>query len=237
MLKLLLISKCAYTPKMAGVIPLVCTGHLRHISKTQTHNFAQLDAEMPLTKRPTQTAQSLLKVKPQHLTVSKTKHKSNKVKQRSRSKYTIKQKARYYLHKKNRFLNIGQLTRWYETFKMAQPEKFCLVTISKTKNNTHGSVSSLFGSAKSLWATSGGVYSNKINGRRKTRYVQRMVYKSIVDKILALGLQFLIVHCKGTFISKRFIFKTFSKNFKVLLIKDITGIAHNGCRPPKIRRV
>lgn len=157
-------------------------------------------------------------------------------KKRSHYKHNVKQGIINFLSKRRR-RNAQRFKNWYETFKIAQPDKFCLVTINKTKNNTHGIISNLFGSSKTLWSTSGGVYTNKINGRRKTRFVQRAVYTNIIRKLFALGLQFLIIHCKGSFINKRFIFKTFSKNLKVILIKDVTGIPHNGCRPPKVRRV
>lgn len=170
--------------------------------------------------------------------ITNTRLKSNKniLKKRYYEKLNVKQKIVRFLYKRRR-KNLKRFKMMYETFKAAQPEKFGLVTINKTKNNTHGVISSLFGSCQTLWSTSGGVYANKVDGRRKTRYVQRAVYQNINAKLLSLGLQFLIIHCKGTFMNKRFIFKMFSKNLKVLLIKDITGIPHNGCRPPKIRRV
>lgn len=193
-----------------------------------------------LTTGTAKTTKSVLTFTKSHQSIvfsQKSKRKARFNKKPLLSANRIKLKARLFLQKKNRFFNTGQFIRGYGVLKTAQPEKFCQVVINKTKNNTHCIVNSLFGPSKTLWSTSGGVYCNKINGRRKTRYVQRMVYKNMIDKILALGLQFLIIHCKGTFISKRFIFKTFSKNLKVLLIKDITGTAHNGCRPPKIRRV
>lgn len=138
---------------------------------------------------------------------------------------------------RTKFKDSNLLKKWYSNLKTIQPEKFCVVIIKKTKNNTHCVINNLFGPLKTLWSTSGGVYCNKVNGRRKTRIVQRTVYKKVIDKILALGLQFLIIHYKGTTISKRFLFKWFSKHLTVLLIKDTTGVAHNGCRPPKIRRV
>ena len=136
---------------------------------------------------------------------------------------------------KKKFLN--KLSRWYENLKNAQPEQFALVFVQKTKNNIHGVISTLFGTRKTLWSTSGGVYSNKINGRRKTRNVQRTVLNHLIDRTVALGVKYLVIQCWGTFISKRAIYQTFSKRLIVLLLKDITSTPHNGCRPRKARRL
>ena len=134
-------------------------------------------------------------------------------------------------------LRKKKLKEWIDSLKQARPEKFCLVHIQKTKNNTHCVISNLFGIQKTLWSTCGGIHSNKVKGRRKTRYVQRMVYKSAIEKILALGLEYLVIHCKGTIVSKRYILKTFNQYFTIVLFKDLTCISHNGCRPSKMRRI
>ena len=137
--------------------------------------------------------------------------------------------------KKKKKFKKQQIILWINSLKKAQPEKFCLVHINKTKNNTHCIISNLFGRQKTLWSTSGGTQDNKVNGRRKTRYIQRMVAKSAIEKLLGLGLNFLVLHCKGTIISKRYILKTFSEHFTIILFKDLTSIPHNGCRPSKMR--
>lgn len=123
--------------------------------------------------------------------------------------------------------------------KTLEPAKFCLVIINKTKNNSHCVLTNLFGKQKTLWSISGGQIKNghKANGRRKTRYVQRMIYNSACAKILGLGFSYLVIHVKGTFVSKHYIFKTFSENLKIILLKDNSSVAHNGCRPSKKRRV
>jgi ribosomal protein S11 len=246
----LYISQYDYKPALTIIKdqPTVSLYHqVRNISKIHKEKLKRPRVSVDkakttlLTTGTTKTTESVLKFTKSHHSILFSQKPKGKVRFNKKlilaRTNRIKLKARLFLQKKKRFFNAGQFIRGYDVLKTTQPEKFCQVVINKTKNNTHCIVNSLFGPSKTLWSTSGGVYCNKINGRRKTRYVQRMVYKNIIDKILALGLQFLIIHCKGTFISKRFIFKTFSKNLKVLLIKDITGTAHNGCRPPKIRRV
>nr|AOC61550.1 ribosomal protein S11 [Gloeotilopsis planctonica] len=116
------------------------------------------------------------------------------------------------------------------------PLLFGLICISSTKNNTHASISNLFGETKTKWSISAG-HLKLQGGRRKTRLSQRMVYKSCLEKALSFGYKYAVIHCKGTRGSKVRIFRFFGNSLSVLLIKDTTGAAHNGCRPPKIRRV
>jgi small subunit ribosomal protein S11 len=113
---------------------------------------------------------------------------------------------------------------------------FGLISISSTKNNTHATISNLFGEKKTKWSISAGQLKLQ-GGRRKTRLSQRMVYKSCLEKALSFGYKYTVIHCKGTRGSKVRIFRFFGNSLSVLLIKDTTGAAHNGCRPPKIRRV
>jgi small subunit ribosomal protein S11 len=113
---------------------------------------------------------------------------------------------------------------------------FCLISINRTKNNTHAIISNLFGENKTKWSISAGQFKLP-GGRRKTRLSQRMVYKSCLEKALSFGYKFTVIHCRGTRGSKARIFRFFGDSLSVLLIKDTTGAAHNGCRPPKVRRV
>nr|AOC61508.1 ribosomal protein S11 [Rhexinema sarcinoideum] len=113
---------------------------------------------------------------------------------------------------------------------------FGLISLCSTKNNTHATISNLFGEKKTKWSISAGQLKLQ-GGRRKTRLSQRMIYKSCLEKALSFGYKYTVIHCKGTRGSKVRIFRFFGNSLSVLLIKDTTGAAHNGCRPPKIRRV
>lgn len=113
---------------------------------------------------------------------------------------------------------------------------FCLINIRRTKNNTHALISSLFGKNKTKWSISAGCFKLP-GGRRKTRFAQRTVYKSCLEKALSYGYKYAIIHCKGTRGSKVRTFQFFGNNLRILMIKDTTGSIHNGCRPPKQRRV
>lgn len=117
--------------------------------------------------------------------------------------------------------------------------EFCCLHFKKTKNNAYCVISQLFGRQKTLWRISGGMVhaQSKTNGRRKTRFTQRMIFKAALEKLLSMGFKYLVIHCSGTTISKRYIFRNFYKRFKIVLLKDKTGNAHNGCRAPNVRRV
>lgn len=119
---------------------------------------------------------------------------------------------------------------------VAPPNLFCLISLKRTKNNTHAIISNLFGENKTLWSISAGQFKLP-GGRRKTRLSQRMVYKSCLEKALSFGYKYTVIHCRGTRGSKVRIFRFFGEALSVLLVKDTTATAHNGCRPPKMRRV
>ena len=138
-------------------------------------------------------------------------------------------------------LGKNQLRRKTKLATLAQqnfPGTFCTLSVVRSKNNTHCSISNLFGRQKTLWSYRGGqVNPGGPTGRRKTRYTQRNVFKAAVEKLLGFGFKNLVVFVKGHTVSKRYIFKNFTKRFKIVLFKDFTGVCHNGCRPPKVRRV
>lgn len=111
-----------------------------------------------------------------------------------------------------------------------------MVHINKTKGNVHCVVTSMFGKRKTLWSVSGGRVGRQ-GSRRKTRYTQRVLYGAAIEKILGLGFQYLVLHCRGAIASKRYILRAFSEKFTVLVVKDLTNIAHNGSKPANRRRV
>lgn len=116
------------------------------------------------------------------------------------------------------------------------PNHFCLITIKRTKNNTHATISNLIGEIKTKCHISAGQLKLP-GGRRKTRLSQRLIYKSSIEKAKSFGYKYTVIHCKGNRGSKVRIFRDFGNSLTVLLIKDTTGAAHNGCRPRKVRRV
>lgn len=117
------------------------------------------------------------------------------------------------------------------------PEEFCLVNFKKTKNNGHLTISRLFGNQETLATLSAGRSSvTAPNGRRKTRWSQRLLFQRAFEKLAALGAHFLVCHVRGPTVSKRYLYKHLSRRFKFVILKDVTGLPHNGCRQPSLRR-
>ena len=125
----------------------------------------------------------------------------------------------------------------YQNQGRVSPEEFCLVSFKKTKNNAHLNLSRPFGDRRSLVTFSAGRGSlAPANGRRKTRWSQRLLFQRAFEKLVALGFTYLIFHVSGPTVSKRYLYKHYGRRFKLVLVKDITGVPHNGCRPPSLRR-
>ena len=86
------------------------------------------------------------------------------------------------------------------------------------------------------WASSGGV---GFKGPKKaTPYAAGQVVKTVVEKIIAYGLKEVNVFVKGIGGGRESAIRALNTNgIQVLSVKDMTPIPHNGCRPPKRRRV
>jgi len=64
------------------------------------------------------------------------------------------------------------------------------------------------------------------------------VVKDVADKIVSCGVKELHVQVKGIGGGREGAMRALNANgFFVKSIKDVTPIPHNGCRPPKPRRV
>lgn len=74
--------------------------------------------------------------------------------------------------------------------------------------------------------------------KKATPYAAGMIVRSLVDKIKECQMQQVDVFVKGVGAGREAAVRAFHANgVEVLSIKDITPIPHNGCRPPKVRRV
>jgi ribosomal protein S11 len=129
-----------------------------------------------------------------------------------------------------------------KTIPKVQSSQFYLVNYRKTKNNARCSISNVFGRPMTIWSISTGMIPkgskvSKTRSFRKTRFAQNLMLTKVVAKLKRIGCKFLVIHCSSTTASKRYLFRTFHKTFKIVLLKDFTGIPHNGCRSPSIRRL
>lgn len=107
--------------------------------------------------------------------------------------------------------------------------------IKATFNNTIISLSDNYGNVIS-WA-SAGMMGFK-GSRKNTPYAAQIAGESASKAAIDLGLKRVDVEVKGPGSGREAAIKSLqAAGLEVASIKDITPIPHNGCRPPKKRRV
>jgi len=109
------------------------------------------------------------------------------------------------------------------------------VHIQSTFNNTIVTISDQKGEVLS-WASAGSV---GFKGTKKgTPFAAQMAAENAARKAAEHGLKRVDVMVKGPGSGRETAIRALnSVGFEVTLIKDVTPIPHNGCRPPKRRRV
>jgi small subunit ribosomal protein S11 len=109
------------------------------------------------------------------------------------------------------------------------------VYIQATFNNTIVSVTDQNGNVLG-WASAG---MTGFKGPKKaTPYAASQVVKKVTDAIKPYGLKEVNIFVKGIGGGRESAIRGFNTSgVQVLSIKDVTPIPHNGCRPPKRRRV
>ena len=107
--------------------------------------------------------------------------------------------------------------------------------VNATFNNTIVSITDDSGNVIA-WSSAG---SKGFKGSRKsTPYAAQIAADAAATKAQEHGLKTLTVKLKGPGAGRETALRALqSKGFKILSIKDITTMAHNGPRPPKKRRV
>ncbi len=107
--------------------------------------------------------------------------------------------------------------------------------VSATFNNTMITISDAQGNAIA-WSSAG---SQGFKGSRKsTPYAAQMAAESVGRKAQEHGMKVLQVEVKGPGSGRESALRALQAvGFEITQIKDVTPIPHNGCRPPKRRRV
>ncbi len=107
--------------------------------------------------------------------------------------------------------------------------------IRSTFNNTIVTITDTSGNAIS-WATAG---SQGFKGSRKsTPFAAQIAAETAGKKAMEHGVQNLEVYVKGPGSGREAALRALqATGFNITAIKDVTPIPHNGCRPPKRRRV
>ncbi len=110
-----------------------------------------------------------------------------------------------------------------------------VVHIYSTFNNTIVTITDSQGNAVA-WASSGSV---GFKGSRKgTPYAAQLAAESAARKATDAGMRSVQVQVKGPGAGRESALRSLqASGFAVSVIRDVTPIPHNGCRPPKRRRV
>lgn len=110
-----------------------------------------------------------------------------------------------------------------------------IIHIQNTRSNTIITLTNLQGQTK-FWSSAGNLGFK--NSRKSTKYAAQIVAEKVAMKALQLGFDSVILKVQGLGYGKLPTIRAFSKSkLKVTKIFERTPRAHNGCRPPKQRRV
>lgn len=107
--------------------------------------------------------------------------------------------------------------------------------IRSTFNNSIVTLTDKNGNALS-WASAGGLGFR--GSRKSTPYAAQMAAETAAKAAMEHGLRSVEVYVKGPGAGREAAIRSLqAAGLEVTLIKDVTPIPHNGCRPPKRRRV
>ncbi|MDH3566222.1 MAG: 30S ribosomal protein S11 [Desulfobacteraceae bacterium] len=110
-----------------------------------------------------------------------------------------------------------------------------VVHIQSTFNNTVVTITDPAGNVVA-WS-SAGVQGFK-GSRKSTPFAAQLAAEDAVKKAMEHGMKNVEVYVKGPGAGRESALRSLqAAGLNVLMIKDVTPIPHNGCRPPKRRRV
>ena len=107
--------------------------------------------------------------------------------------------------------------------------------VASTFNNTMVTLTDPNGNVLS-WGSAGS--SNFKGSRKSTPYAAQVAAEGAVRKAMEHGLRVVDVYVKGPGSGREAAIRSLqASGLTILSIRDVTPIPHNGCRPPKQRRV
>ena len=107
--------------------------------------------------------------------------------------------------------------------------------IRSSFNNTIVTITDTAGNALS-WASAGGLGFR--GSRKNTPYAAQMAAETAAKAAMEHGLKTVEVFVKGPGAGREAAIRALqAAGLEINMIKDVTPIPHNGCRPPKRRRV
>ena len=107
--------------------------------------------------------------------------------------------------------------------------------IHSSFNNTIVTITDVQGNSIS-WASSGGLGFK--GSRKSTPFASQMAAEAAAKAAMEHGLKSVEVYVKGPGSGREAAIRALqTAGLEISMIKDVTPIPHNGCRPPKRRRV
>ncbi|HCI15323.1 MAG: 30S ribosomal protein S11 [Candidatus Marinimicrobia bacterium] len=107
--------------------------------------------------------------------------------------------------------------------------------IKATFNNTHITLTDKFGNVVA-WSTAG--TSGFKGSRKSTAFAATMAAEKVGNEAVAMGMKTIEVKIKGPGSGRESAMRALAvAGLEITSIRDVTPLPHNGCRPPKRRRV
>jgi len=114
-------------------------------------------------------------------------------------------------------------------------DAFGVAHIKATFNNTHVTLTDRKGNVIS-WASAGTIGYK--GSRKSTPFAAQLAAEAAAKEAMDLGLRKIEVWVKGPGSGREAAIRSLqAAGLEIEAIKDVTPIPHNGCRPPKRRRV
>lgn len=122
-----------------------------------------------------------------------------------------------------------------KTKKKEKVEAHGMAHIKATFNNTIITLTDPYGNTIS-WASAG--RSGFKGSRKNTPFAAQIAAEGAAKEAMDLGLMRVDIEVKGPGAGREAAIRSLqAAGLEILSIKDVTPIPHNGCRPPKRRRV
>ena len=107
--------------------------------------------------------------------------------------------------------------------------------IKATFNNTHITLTDKFGNVVA-WSTAG--KSGFKGSRKSTAFAATMAAEKVGNEAISMGMKTIEVKIKGPGSGRESAIRALAvAGLEITSIRDVTPLPHNGCRPPKRRRV
>ncbi len=106
--------------------------------------------------------------------------------------------------------------------------------VQSTFNNTIITITDVSGDTLA-WASAG---QHMKGSRKSTPFAAQLAAEDCAKKAMERGVRTVSVHVKGPGGGRESALRAFqAAGLRISMIKDVTPVPHNGCRPPKRRRV